>query len=83
MHDYLVTLQADYDRYKKSEEQLRSFLEKHMDGDVEGISVEDDHVTIATIERSKGTTYHETYCVPFDCFKDIETFVNNIMKFRY
>jgi hypothetical protein len=82
MNDYLVTLQSDYAAYKKSEEQLRSFLEKHMDGDVEGISVEDGCVTIATVERCKGTIYHETYRVPFDFFKDPETFASNLMKFR-
>lgn len=82
MYDYLVSLQTEYAKYRTQEEQLRQFLDKHMHGDIDGISLDDGKVMIATTEVCRGQVYHETYAIPFDYFKDAETFTNNFMKFR-
>lgn len=82
MYDYLINLQSEYDKYTKLEDQLRSFLNKHMDGDIEQITLFDGKVGISTVEMCRGQIYHETYAIPFSYFKDEETFVNNYMKFR-
>ncbi len=82
MYEYLVNLQSEYDKYKKLEDQLRQFLDKHMDGEIDNISLSCGKVIIATTEVCRGCTYHETYDIPFAYLKDAETFANNYMKFR-
>ena len=82
MYTYLLNLQEEYKKYRNMEEELRTFLSKHMYGDIDNISFSDGMVIVDTAEYFKGNVYHETYYIPFGYFTDAETFVNNYMKFR-
>lgn len=82
MIEYLKSLQLEYKNYSNFEEKLREFLNSHMDGDINQISLIDDIVCVSTSECIRGYNYEETYDIPIEYFKDAEIFVNNYMKFR-
>jgi len=81
MQNLLKSLQIEYNKYKEKEQVLLNILKIYFGNSIDNIEIQNDSVKIFSTDITFGQPCHETYIIPFNEFKDLNTLINPI-KYR-